>query len=81
MRQEEVSGWVNAARSAFATAKDLDSLKVARLAHAGDKSPIALASRGLGALSPEEKASFGKIIGEAKAEIAQASGSQCDWWP
>ena len=72
MRVEEISTWVQDARKAFASATDLDSLKTARLAHAGDKSPIALASRGLGALSPEDKASFGKVIGEAKAEIAQA---------
>ena len=72
MRVEEISTWVQDAREAFASATDLDSLKTARLAHAGDKSPIALASRGLGALSPEDKASFGKVIGEAKADIAQA---------
>jgi phenylalanyl-tRNA synthetase alpha chain len=72
MRVEEISTWVQDARKAFASATDLDSLKTARLAHAGDKSPIALASRGLGALTPEDKASFGKVIGEAKAEIAQA---------
>jgi phenylalanyl-tRNA synthetase alpha chain len=48
MRVEEISSWVEDARKAFASASDLDSLKVARLAHAGDKSPIALASRGLG---------------------------------
>ena len=72
MRVEEISTWVQDARKAFASATDLDSLKAARLAHAGDKSPIALASRGLGVLSPEDKASFGKVIGEAKAEIAQA---------
>jgi phenylalanyl-tRNA synthetase alpha chain len=72
MRVEEISSWVEDARKAFASATDLDSLKVARLSHAGDKSPIALASRGLGALSPEDKASFGKIIGDAKAAIAEA---------
>jgi phenylalanyl-tRNA synthetase alpha chain len=48
MRVEEISTWVEDARKAFASASDLDSLKAARLAHAGDKSPIALASRGLG---------------------------------
>ena len=72
MRVEEISTWVQDARKAFASATDLDSLKTARLAHVGDKSPIALASRGLGSLSPKDKASFGKVIGEAKAEIAQA---------
>jgi phenylalanyl-tRNA synthetase alpha subunit len=72
MRVEEISTWVEDARKAFASASDLDSLKAARLAHAGDKSPIALASRGLGSLSPEDKASFGKLIGDAKAAIADA---------
>ena len=72
MRQEDVSQWVKDAQSAFNAASDLDSLKAARLAHSGDKAPISLASRGLGSLSPDEKASFGKIIGDAKAAIAQA---------
>ena len=72
MNQGEVAQWVERARSAFAAAQDLDSLKDARLAHAGDKSPIALASRSLGSLAADQKASVGKIIGEAKAAIAAA---------
>jgi phenylalanyl-tRNA synthetase alpha chain len=71
MNPKEVQGWVAAAAAAFKAATDLDSLKIARLAHLGDKAPISLASRGLASLSPDEKASQGKIIGEAKAEIAQ----------
>ncbi|CAB4340589.1 unannotated protein [freshwater metagenome] len=71
MNPKEVQGWVAAAAAAFNAATDLDSLKIARLAHVGDKAPISLASRGLGSLSPDEKATQGKIIGEAKAEIAQ----------
>jgi phenylalanyl-tRNA synthetase alpha chain len=72
MNQGEVAQWVDQARSAFAAAQDLDSLKDARLAHAGDKSPIALASRSLGSLPADQKASVGKIIGGAKAAIAAA---------
>ena len=72
MNQGEVAQWVDQARSAFAAAQDLDSLKDARLAHAGDKSLIALASRSLGSLPADQKASVGKIIGEAKAAIAAA---------
>jgi phenylalanyl-tRNA synthetase alpha chain len=72
MNPQEINEWVSAAKSAFASAGDLDELKAARLAHTGDKAPISLASRGLGSLSSEEKASFGKIIGEAKAAIALA---------
>ncbi len=70
MSPAEIEKWVSDAAKAFATAGDLDSLKSARLAHLGDKAPISLASRGLGSLAPEEKASAGKLIGEAKAAIS-----------
>jgi len=72
MDQAEVSAWVHAAEKAFAAATNLDSLKEARLAHLGDKSPIAIASRGLGSLPADQKAAVGKIIGEGKAAIAAA---------
>lgn len=71
MSLAEVQGWVAAASAAFSAASTLDELKIARLAHVGDKAPISLASRALGSLSADEKASQGKIIGEAKAEIGQ----------
>jgi phenylalanyl-tRNA synthetase alpha chain len=72
MDQAEVSAWVHAAEKAFAAATNLDSLKEARLAHLGDKSPIAIASRGLGSLPADQKAEVGKLIGEGKAAIAAA---------
>ena len=72
MDQAEVSSWVKAAEKAFTAAINLDSLKEARLAHLGDKSPIAQASRSLGTLPADQKASVGKIIGEGKAAIAAA---------
>ena len=72
MDAQEIQGWVDAAQAAFKSAKDLDDLKNARLLHSGDKSSIAGASRNLGSLAPEEKASYGKIIGDAKNAIAQA---------
>ena len=40
MTPKEVQGWVAAAAAAFKAATDLDSLKIARLAHVGDKAPI-----------------------------------------
>ncbi|MFM9151219.1 MAG: phenylalanine--tRNA ligase subunit alpha [Candidatus Planktophila sp.] len=72
MNQAEVSQWVEEATKAFSAATDLEALKEARLAHTGDKSPISLASRSLGSLPADQKASVGKIIGEAKAAIARA---------
>ena len=76
MNPADVASWISDAQSAFTAATDLEQLKSARLAHAGDKSPIALASRALGTLSADQKASVGKIIGEAKAEIAKALAQQ-----
>jgi phenylalanyl-tRNA synthetase alpha chain len=70
MNPAEINSWISDAKKAFAVASDLEALKEARILHTGDKSPIALASRGLGALSPEQKASAGKAIGDAKAAIA-----------
>jgi len=71
MDAREVQGWVNDASIAFEAATNLDELKIARLAHMGDKAPVSLASRALGSLSPDEKAAAGKIIGEAKAELSR----------
>lgn len=71
MIPSEVKSWIDDAAKAFSAATNLDELKIARLAHVGDKAPVSLASRALGSLSPEEKASAGKIIGEAKAELGR----------
>ena len=70
MNQADVATWVGGAQAAFAAATDLAALKLARLAHTGDKAPVSLASRGLGALSPLEKAAAGKLIGQARAAIS-----------
>ncbi len=72
MHRDDVATWVSDAQKAFNSAKDLDQLKTARIAHSGDKSPIALASRGLSSLTPQEKVIQGKIIGDAKSAIALA---------
>lgn len=72
MNSAEIEGWVSAAKSAFQSAKDLEELKQARIAHAGDKSPISGASRNLGSLPADQKAEMGKIIGAARAQITEA---------
>ena len=75
MNPAEIASWISDAQKAFTAASDLEELKVARLAHTGDKAPISLASRALGSLSADEKASAGKLIGDAKGEIAKALAS------
>ena len=69
---EAVDAAVAAALADIAAAEDLDALKLARLAHAGDRSPVALANREIGALPPAAKAEAGKRIGEARAKIKDA---------
>jgi phenylalanyl-tRNA synthetase alpha chain len=72
MNPAEIQKWVESAKSAFAAASDLDQLKSARLAHAGDKSEIAGASRSLATVPADQKAELGKLIGAARAEINAA---------
>ncbi len=54
------------ALAAIAAAGTLDELKAARLAHAGDRSPLALANAEIGALPPEASAEAGKRVGAAR---------------
>jgi phenylalanyl-tRNA synthetase alpha chain len=67
-----VEGAVSAALAAFTAAGDLDGLKAARLAHAGDRSPLALANRAIGGLAPQDKAEAGRRLGTARGQVAAA---------
>ena len=69
---------VDAAQSAFEQATSLDEFKSARLAHLGDKSPIALANRELGKLDPSERAARGQEINAIKNEILAIAQSRED---
>jgi phenylalanyl-tRNA synthetase alpha chain len=60
------------ALTAVSAAQDLEALKEARLAHAGDRSPLALANREIGALPPQAKAEAGKRVGEARGRVREA---------
>jgi phenylalanyl-tRNA synthetase alpha chain len=60
------------ALAAIAAAADLDELKQVRLAHAGDRSPLALANREIGALPPAARADAGKRIGAARGAVSKA---------
>ena len=69
---EAIDAAVASALAAIAEASDLDSLKEARLAHSGDRSPLALANREIGALPPAAKAEAGKRVGEARGRVRVA---------
>lgn len=67
-----VDAAVAAALSAIEAATDLDELKAVRLAHAGDRSPLALANREIGALPPSAKAEAGARVGKARSSVNSA---------
>ncbi|GAA2728726.1 phenylalanine--tRNA ligase subunit alpha [Cellulomonas aerilata] len=60
------------ALAAVAAAGDLDALKTARLAHAGDRSPLSLANREIGRLAPADKAVAGKLLGSTRGRLTAA---------
>src|SRR5262245_51973603 len=60
------------ALAAIAAAHDLDELKAARIAHAGDRSPLSLARAEIGALPPAARAEAGKRVGAAQAAVRAA---------
>ncbi len=47
-------------------------LKQVRLDHSGDRSPLALANRGIGQLPAEDRKDAGRLIGQARGAVQQA---------
>ena len=72
MQPEEVDAARAAALAAIAAAADLEDLKRARTEHAGDRSPLALANREIGALPPQARKEAGQRVGRARGEVNQA---------
>ncbi len=69
---DQVAAALASAQAAIAGARTLDELKAVRLAHAGDRSPLALANAEIGALPPQARAEAGRRVGAARREVAQA---------
>jgi phenylalanyl-tRNA synthetase alpha chain len=72
LQPETLDAAVATALNAFAAASTLDELKLARLEHAGDRSPLALANREIGALPPAAKAAAGQRVGAARGRVNAA---------
>jgi phenylalanyl-tRNA synthetase alpha chain len=75
---DKVQRMVDEALAAVAAAADLDELKAARLAHAGDRAPITLAHAEIGALPPAARADAGKRVGAARAAVRAALAARQD---
>ncbi|HUQ54626.1 phenylalanine--tRNA ligase subunit alpha [Lentzea sp.] len=69
---ENLDAAVRKAREAFAGAADLEALASVKPGHLGDRSPVLLARREIGALPPKAKAEAGKRVNEAQSAIRTA---------
>ena len=78
LSEDEVQRMLDSALSAIAAAGDLDELKAARLAHAGDRAPITLANAEIGALPPAARADAGRRVGAARGAIRSALATRQD---
>ena len=72
LHADEVNRAMEQGLAAIAGSADLAELKAARLAHDGDRSPLALANREIGALPPQAKAEAGQRVGAARGAIRAA---------
>jgi phenylalanyl-tRNA synthetase alpha chain len=72
LHADSVTAMRDAAIAAIEAAGDLDVLKAARLAHAGDRSPLSLANREIGALPPQARKEAGMRIGQARGAVSEA---------
>jgi phenylalanyl-tRNA synthetase alpha chain len=73
---EALTGAVADAEQAFAGAADLAALTALKPAHLGDRSPVLVARREIGALPPRAKADAGRRVNEARVAIQAAFGAR-----
>jgi phenylalanyl-tRNA synthetase alpha chain len=72
LRADEVDAMRESALSAIAGAGNLDDLKQVRLAHTGERSPLALANREIGAQPPQARKEAGMRVGQARGAVSKA---------
>ncbi|MFE3881918.1 phenylalanine--tRNA ligase subunit alpha [Streptomyces lydicus] len=72
LKPEAIAARLDEALAAIAAADGLEALREVKVAHTGDRSPLALANREIGALPPHAKADAGKRVGQARGRVNQA---------
>ena len=65
-----------AALDAIAGADNLAVLADVKAAHIGERSPLALANRGIGTMPPEQRKQAGLLIGQARTRVTDAFGAR-----
>src|SRR5919107_4736093 len=78
LKAEEVEAMRDAALAAVESAGSLEELRQARLEHAGDRSPLALANREIGALPPQARKEAGQRVGQARGAVNQALAARLE---
>lgn len=63
---------MSAALAAISAASDTAELKTARNAHTAEGSPLAALNAAMRHVAPEDKAAFGKLVGQARGRVNQA---------
>jgi phenylalanyl-tRNA synthetase alpha chain len=76
--EEQVFAMRDAALEAIAAATDLDDLKRVRSEHAGDRSPLGLANREIGALPPQARKDAGLRVGQARGAVNAALAARTE---
>ncbi|MDQ3627940.1 MAG: phenylalanine--tRNA ligase subunit alpha, partial [Actinomycetota bacterium] len=72
LHPDEVTAARAAAIAAVEAAQGLEELKQARLDHSGDRSPLSLANREIGALPPQARKDAGRRVGQARQAVKAA---------
>jgi phenylalanyl-tRNA synthetase alpha chain len=72
LQPETLASNVATALAAIGSSATLDELKVQRLAHDGDNSPLAIANREIGLLPPAARKAAGQRLGEARGQVRSA---------
>lgn len=73
---EALDAAVRAATEAFSAAADLTALAAVRPAHLGDRAPVLLARRELGALPPAARSDAGKRVNAARSAVTDAHAAR-----
>ena len=73
---EALDDAVTAALKAFAGAGDLEELAAVRPAHLGDRAPVLLARRELGALPPAARSDAGNRVNAARVAVTEANATR-----
>ncbi len=78
INERAVADAVDNALSAISTARDSVALKTARAEHSGEGSPLARLNAAIRDLPGAEKATAGKLVGQARAQVNGALADQAD---